>query len=414
MKDENVAVEVKYKEACGVEMEVLTSLELKREAKTEAIKKVTKEVEIQGFRKGKAPEALVLKNYPNSIEEESKRILANNAFAAAQKLVHIPVLRTDVGITYKQEGEKLIFSFEKMPDVPKIDPKNFKLAPFEMKEISEEEVEEALKQLRFFYAKWINIEDRPIREKDCITIDLDVLLPEGPKRIFTNTRFEVTDKAMAKWMRDLVMGAKAKDILEGVSFPDEHLSEEEKKNYSPQKVKVTVNSVEEAVLPEVNEELAKRVGTNSVEEMMKSIRNMLKKQVEKQKEKEKREEVQKFLLQYSFELPGSVLKNEIASRTSSLLNNEAFKRKWDKMNEKEKDQVKAQIDGEARNAVTLFYISKQIINDANISISNQEVEDRINLIKHPHEKREDLVSSAVIDLILIKAEDYILAESLKS
>ena len=57
---------------------------------------------------------------------------------------------------------------------------------------------------------------------------MDIIEEEPEKRLFTNTRFEVSDKSMAQWMKALVIGKHAGDSVEGVSTADENMPEEEK------------------------------------------------------------------------------------------------------------------------------------------------------------------------------------------
>ena len=56
---------------------------------------VGKEVTLPGFRKGKAPEALVEKNYPKQIDSEWQKCIADLAFRDSVKLTKIPLLNNE-------------------------------------------------------------------------------------------------------------------------------------------------------------------------------------------------------------------------------------------------------------------------------------------------------------------------------
>ena len=68
-------------------------------------------------------------------------------------------------------------------------------------------------------------------------LDVDVIEETPSTPLFNHTRFEVTEKSMAKWMRDLVLGKNAGDTVEGISVPDEDASEEDKEDLKPKKVR---------------------------------------------------------------------------------------------------------------------------------------------------------------------------------
>ena len=66
--------------------------------------------------------------------------------------------------------------------------------------------------------------DRPIQENDFVILDVDVIDEDLRANLFNDVRFEVTDRSMAKWMKDLILGPKQGEVLEGTSVPDEDAS----------------------------------------------------------------------------------------------------------------------------------------------------------------------------------------------
>ena len=87
--------------------------------------------------------------------------------------------------------------------------------------MNDEKVSETIRQVQLFFATWKNIEDRPVQEGDFVLLDVEDLETDPPTSVFSNTRFEVTEKSMAQWMRDLVLGKSAGATVEGISVPDE-------------------------------------------------------------------------------------------------------------------------------------------------------------------------------------------------
>src|SRR5439155_848107 len=123
--------------------------------------------------------------------------LADMAFIAAQKVAKVPVLNNNSPISFDlkkltpDEGALLVFSFESEPKIPSIDPTGFSPKEVQRPEVTEKQIEEAILQMRFFYAKWNPVSDRPIQDGDYIMIDLDTVEGETIQRVFHHIRFEV-------------------------------------------------------------------------------------------------------------------------------------------------------------------------------------------------------------------------------
>jgi trigger factor len=214
----DVTVTVHRKPACRIELEVKVSPSLVAAARKEAIKKVGKEVSLPGFRKGHAPADMIAKKYPSAIEGEWHKAIADAAFIAAQTEAKVPMLNTNTPVTFDlkkhslEDGAELTFSFDTEPAVPQIDPKLFTPKEVAKAEVGEKQIDEAIHQMRYFYAQWKPILERPIQEGDYIMIDLDTIENE-PQNVFHHIRFEVSKARMANWMKNLVIGAKSGDVL---------------------------------------------------------------------------------------------------------------------------------------------------------------------------------------------------------
>jgi trigger factor len=393
-----------------------------QKARQKAAKVVGKEVTLPGFRKGRAPEDMVEKKFSNQIEKELQKQLADLAYLEAQKLAKIPLLNNNAQISFQMkkqtpEGANLSFTFETEPTIPSVDGKLFEPKSIEKPEVAEKQIEEAIRQMLYFYAEWKSIQDRAIQDGDTIMIDIDTLEDDKPQRVFDHVRFEVSKERMANWMKTLVAGAKAGDVLEGISEPDETATEDEKKEFMPKKVRITILKVEEAKLPELNDEFAKKVGAPTVEIMRKSIGDMLNKRAEEKVRGDLREQVNDFLIaKYPFELPHSLVDTEKKHRLQQLAQDPEFLGNWEKMTAEEQKTIDKKLEAEANQAVRLFYLSRKIVNDAKISITHKEIQDeaiatlrsigRGKIEKIPKE----VYALALSKIILAKAQDHILAQ----
>ncbi|MFA6118448.1 MAG: trigger factor [Parachlamydiales bacterium] len=425
IQDAKLKIKIEKKPRCTVELEIIAPADLVKSAQKEAIKDLKKEVELPGFRKGKAPDEMVLKKFPESLKNKWEKRAADLAFIGAHKQEKLPPLGSSTKIIFKlkefslENGATITYSYETDPEIPAVDISSIKLKRVKKHIVTDEEVEEAIRQIRFFHAKWNEVQ-RPIQEGDYIIIDLDSLDNDAKVRVFNDTRFEVSDKGMTKWMKELVLDANLNDSLEGISQPDEDLSEEEKKKFESKKVLVTIKKIEEAALPEIDDDFAKKIGASSVDEMYSSIKEMLIKQAEVGHDEQNRKAVQEYLLKtYSFDIPNSLLESEIEHRRNNALANANFKKKYDHFNEKEKKEFEKTLLKHADDSIRIFYLSKKIINDNKIKISDDEIKQAAMNILYkeigqkadPKDIPKDIYALALSRLVLIKAEDYILDQT---
>jgi trigger factor len=421
--NEQVRVQVQHKSACRVEMHVKTGVNLVKEARKNGIKTVAKEVTFPGFRKGKAPDEMILKKFPADVEKQTHKALADLAFVAAQKVAKVPVLNNNSQISFdlknqSAEGAEMVFSFETEPKIPNPDRTGFEKKAVVKAEVAEKQIEEAIRQMRFFYANWKLVSERPIQDGDYIMIDLDTVEGDVVQNVFHHIRFEVSKERMANWMKKLVQGAKAGDVLEGVSEPDETATEAEKQEFKPKNIRLSILKVEESELPELNDEFAKKVGASDVVHMRQSISDLLNKQANEKVESELREQVNDYLIEkYQFELPVSLVNTEIKHRFDQLKNDPKFKEKWGSMSQEERSKLQDKLSEESHQAVRLFYLSRQIVQNEKIPVTHQEVQNEAVSIYNSHAGRnveidqmpKEVYALALSKVILAKAQGFILS-----
>jgi trigger factor len=418
----NVAVVVHRKPACHIELEVKAPPALVLAARKEALKKIGKEVSFPGFRKGHAPEEMVVKKYGSAIEGEWHKSIADAAFNSAQMQLRLPILpHTPVTFDLKkhslEEGAELTFSFDTEPEIPTVDPRLFQLKPVKREEVGEKQIEEAIHQTRFYFAQWTPIVDRGVQENDYIIIDLETI-EETPQKVFDQVRFQVVKERMAEWMKRLVIGAKTGAVLEGLSEPDEDASVEEKAQFQPKKIRLTLHQIEEAHLPEM-EDFAHKMGVKDLPALHEAVKSALERNVEEKVQAQMREQVNEFLIdRYSFELPLSLIETEKSHRLKQLQNNPRYKESYDHMTLAEKKKVEEDVYTESVQAVRLFYLTRQIVREAKIPVTHEEVQEEAARSAgafgghvDPEHLSKEVFALALSKIILTKAQNYILENS---
>lgn len=425
--NEALKVKVHLKSNCKVELEVHAQPSIVKEAYRKAVKIIGKEVTLPGFRKGKAPEALVEKNYSKQIDSEWQKAIADLAFQNSIKLINIPILNNEPKIGYNmkshslEEGSSLILFFETEPTIPRIEPKEITLKAVERPAVNEDKISETMRQLQLFFAEWKKM-DRPIQENDFVILDVDVIEEDPPRKLFHDVRFEVTDRSMAKWMKDLILGHKQGDVLEGVSIPDEDASKKDKEELKPKKVRVAIKLVEEATVPEFTDEFARRLGAPSVSVMRTNVEQLLNQKADGHVQEKLREEVSDVLLEkYRFDVPMSLIDREVRFRMQQLLQDQEYLQHWNSMTPEAKKRSVASIAEQSEKAVRMFYLCRKILADAKIALSPKDLpkapETPLNMLLgdrrdiHPQGNTEVHQAEAFSRLLLEKAEDFIIAHA---
>lgn len=428
---ENVELTVKRLPDCKVEFEAKTSPALAKKAKKAAIKTVAKEVTIPGFRKGKAPDDLILSRYEKAVEERWQKDLANLAFKECEKLAMIPVLGGDGQITFKvkeknEDSATLLFTFESEPLIPEVEFADLKLDEIKQTKIDQEKIDDTIKQIRLFFAKWNPITDRPVQEDDYILLDVDVIEEDPPKRLFSDTRFEVTEKSMAKWMKDLAMGMKTGESKEGESVPDEDAPDSAKEELKPKKVRVTVKAIEEATLPELDETFTARVGAENEADLRTKLEALLNKQANEEVRQAQRDQISDLLVKkyHDLPLPTSIIDKEVQFRFRQLLQDPGFQHRFKSMPKEELEKMQTDIRKQAESAIRLFYLCRKLIADHKIEVSTEELKpSHANLLEMMFDKNyqgdldkqsEEQKALSLSRLMLSKAHDFIIDQLSKS
>jgi trigger factor len=275
---------------------------------------LVKNVEIEGFRKGKAPLWLIKAKYKDYIREEVGKRVAD---ATLSKAIEESGLRPAADIYLEEvqleENEEKV-AYRVVFEVPP----SFELKLQEIEnlrveipkvEFKEEMVQEEINRLREQHALWEPV-DREIKEGDLVAIGYRVEdlesgeTSEGETTVIVGQRFlrEEIDKAL--------LGKKEGEEVEVESVD---LFDAEGKVVGKAKVKISIRAVKEKVLPEVSDDFAKELGLgdtwSSAEE---KIRQMVKENLENYKKFLIEEEVAKKLIElHEFEIPQTLLRREL-------------------------------------------------------------------------------------------------------
>ena len=246
----------------GVERRLQVSVPPARvaQARNKAAGRVAKQVRIPGFRPGKAPAAMIRKQYAQAIDQEAVEVLLREAFEAVLAQEKLDLVTQPHAHDVKF-GEDDGLSFELHCEVrPEI--KLERLSGFRVMRptdsITDEQVQEQLDQLRDQRAAWSPAEGKPL-EGDLVTVvlataDEDGTMPEGKDyRLVMGAGQAIA--AIEEVVMTLAQGETTEQLVKWPEdFPDEAQRGKSKM------VRATLTEVKRKSLPALDDAFAREMG----------------------------------------------------------------------------------------------------------------------------------------------------------
>ena len=272
-------------EKSRVALQVEVEPEMVERSMERAYRRIVNRANIPGFRRGKAPRFMVERVVGKAaLLEEALEILVPDAYKQAVEEQNISALgQPQIEILQIEPAVSFKATVAVQPTVELGDYSQLSISS-ETPEVTEEQVAQALEELRSRYAPWEPV-DRPVSFDDLVTIDIQ---GESEGRPFLNQN-AAPYLVMKDWSVPLpgfpeqLLDMNKSDTREFVlMFPDDYPD----KNRIGKSVnfKVTLSEIKEKQLPVLDDEFAKSVGTgfDSLEALKERVTQDLKSNVERE------------------------------------------------------------------------------------------------------------------------------------
>lgn len=283
----------------------------------EAYDKLKKEVKIKGFRRGKVPRGIIVKNYKPQVEGETgEKLVQDNYFEAIEKEGIDPIAHPDIqSVNYNDDGS---FTFVAEVDIrPEFELAQYKGLEVEKEEVlvTDEEIQLELASMQKNLAALRSVTDRPVQNDDVVIVDFQgyndgEAMPQVKNEDYS---VEVGSGKMGADFEGTLIGMNLNE--EGshtVDFPETHANPIMKGKKV--EFRITVKDIKERVLAELDDEFAKDAGEefNTLEELKTSILDRITKQREDSAEATITDRLmQKLLENHEFEVPKRLVAFEI-------------------------------------------------------------------------------------------------------
>jgi trigger factor len=315
-----------------------------------AVVEIQRKVRLPGFRPGKAPLSMVKTRFAQDIRQEVLEHLLPKAFRASVDKEHLEVVgQPTVSDVHFHDGADLKFKAE-FEVAPTVDLNEYRglVCTYAEPEVTDEEVNQRLEQIRERKAEYVNEDPRPLADGDYAVVSLESLSGVAEKVKQDELMLKLGDEATMPVFTENLRGASPEDVREfDVTYPDDY----EPKNLAGRTVKfqATVKAVRRKELPEANDEFAKDLGDyQTLDELKDAIRKGIFAEKENRaQESAKHDLIDRLVDSHDFPVPNAYVDRQIEINVENQLRTLAgqgvdprgIKLDWEKLKETQKPRA---------------------------------------------------------------------------
>lgn len=282
-----------------------------------------KNLQIKGFRKGKAPLDIIKSYFKRQVEEDARRKLIDETFEEGLKekqLNAISVLSVDPGPLSDGESFTYTAEIEVPPTIEVTGYSGLDLEKVERK-IDESVIDERLDNLRQSHARLIPLDEgQPLGKGDQAVVDIEASTEDGepiPPLSVTDYHLELDREFYLGGFDDQIVGMTPGETKEiELNLPESYHD----KDIAGKKgiFKVTVNEAKTRQLPELDDDFAQDLGEyENLEDLRREIRDGLERNYQAETTKELEDQIKKVLIEKNpFDAPEAM----IEARIDGILN----------------------------------------------------------------------------------------------
>ena len=317
---EGIRMSAKWEKKEGNEGVLTVEVDEKKfdSALDQAFKKVSKDVQVPGFRKGKVPRPIFEQRFGvESLYQDAVDIILPEAYSEAIDEVEItPVDQPEVDIEQIEKGKPFIFTAT-VTVKPEVKLGEYKGLEVEDKEasVTDEDVNDELKTLQEKQAELVVKEEGQVEEGDTVVIDFEGYL-DGEKfegGSAENHSLEVGSQTFIPGFEEQLVGKTAGEDTEvQVTFPEDYQAEDLAGKEATFKVKI--HDIKSKEVPELDDEFAKDVDDDveTLDELKEKTKQRLIDEEENEIENQKRETLINQASENSeIDIPEAMVDNEL-------------------------------------------------------------------------------------------------------
>lgn len=381
-------------EGCKHSLEISIPVDAVASETAKVVADIQKRAKLPGFRPGKAPASLIRQQFAGDIRQKVLENLIPEHLQHQIEAENLSVVgRPDISDVHFHDGEPLRFKadFEVVPEIELKDYKDVEV-PYHDPEVSDEDVEKRIEELRGQKAEYINVDPRPVADGDHAVVALESIAGvEGEPVKQDEMVLEIggadTFEAFSNNLRGLSPGDE-KEFE--VTYPEDYGSA----RLSGKSVTfhATLKGIRKKELPELNDEFAQDLGDyRNVEELRDAVRKGIFGQRQHEAQQEAKNKIVDQLVDlHDFPVPEVFVERQIQNRVEQSLRSMAaegidprsIKLDWQKVKESQRDKALREV----KASMLLSRISEREAIHATRDEVDKEVE------RHARQSREPVAA----------------------
>jgi trigger factor len=316
---------------------------------------VQKRAKLQGFRPGKAPASLIRKHFASDIRQKVIEALVPKHLQKQFEAENLNVVGTpDISEVHLHEGEPLRFKaeFEVVPEIELGEYKGVEV-PYHEPEVSDEDVDKRLDELRSQKAQYVNIDPRPVEDGDHAVVSLESLSGlEGEPLKTDELTLEIGGADTLPEFTEALRGLAPGQVREmEVHYPEDYGSE--RLAGKTVRFRATLKGIRKKELPELNDDFAEDMGDyRNLDELREAVRRGIQAQrLHEAQEEAKNRIVEKLVDAHDFPVPQTFVERQVRNRLEQSLRAMAgdgvdpreLNIDWKKVMETQKDKAEREV-----------------------------------------------------------------------
>ncbi|MDD4066488.1 MAG: trigger factor [Clostridia bacterium] len=364
---------------------------IEKEKFVEAIDQVYKEnakyFQVPGFRKGKVPKEIVMRNYGEStFYNDAFEKVANEEYPKAIEENNLKVVsKPEIDVVTMSTKEDLVFTA--IVDLePKVELGDYRCIEIEKVEynVSEDDIKARLDEMVNQNARIITNNDQQLEKGNIAIIDFEGFVEgvpfEGGKA--EKHELEIGSGSFIPGFEDQLIGMKVeeeKDI--NVTFPEQYQVEELKGK--PAVFKVKLHEIKIKELPKIDDDFAKDVSEfDTLEALKTDIKNKMQESNEERAKSEKESKAIEVIVNNSkMEIPHSMIDLEVEHKVKDIEQNMQYQgltlQQYLQYSGLKMDDFKIQLEDQALKDIKSRLVLEAIIAKENIEVTDEDVENKI-------------------------------------
>jgi len=361
-----------------------------------ACRKIGEEINIPGFRKGKAPRSMIEKHAgAGRIQQTALNSVLPNIFADIISEHQFDLATEPVVETYNFELGKPVTITAKFEIKPEVSLNSYKGQQVEVQEFKHPDdiIDQELNSLADRFVTMETVIDRAVENTDIVIIDFNGTANGEPIKggAGKNQQLDITNSRFIPGFAEQIVGKNlGEEFTINVTFPEDY--HDKALSGKPAEFVIKINEIKKKTVPEINDELAQKVGQfPTIEDLKKDMHVYLDKAKESEnKTRFERAILEKVVESAQVEIPDSMINKEAKSLLEEIKTK--FKSQgisWEQVLEQQgHENTWNNLREEASRRVKTSLVLSEIAKKENIQISESDFTEKISEIARVYNSEE--------------------------